>query len=403
MLNHDGDSVVTEHGKTLFYELDASEKVYGDFLLSATNRGGHSSLPRPDNAIYELMSGLTRLAKHKFPFELNSVTRAYYEQLSNTVDGERARDMRAILKVPPDLAAAARLSRDPTDNSLMHTTCVATRLSGGHGNNALPQRAQAVVNCRILPGHSPEEVRQRLSEVIADPKMTVQYIADDGKTVSDSAPNKRGYPPPPLREDVMRPLRALVGVFWPNAPIVPAMATGASDGVYTSAAGIPTYQVTGIAIERGDERAHGRDERIGVESFYRGTSSTTASSRRSPRHEPAPAARARAASIASDVDRYNAAVLAHRRDDRPALILGTRAGQFNFDDVVVLAAPGELVARHGQQRAQKRQITRIGDVGRQLHRQMAAAEGGRRLGARAGDERGRKEYGAQDTYRSHLR
>ena len=270
VLNHDGDSVETEHGKAIFYELDASEKVYGDFLLSATNRGGHSSLPRPDNAIYELMNGLTRLAKYEFPFELNSVTRAYFEQLSKTVGGERAHDMQAILTVPPDPAAVERLSRDPTDNSLMHTTCVATRLSGGHGNNALPQRAQAVVNCRILPGHSPEEVRQSLVQVIADPNMTVQYIGDDGKTISDTAPDKRGYPPPPLREDVMRPLRVLVAAFWPNTPIVPAMSTGASDGVYTSAAGMPTYQVTGIAVERGDERAHGRDERVGVDSFYRG-------------------------------------------------------------------------------------------------------------------------------------
>jgi len=271
VLNHDGDSIVTEHGKPVFYELDASEKVYGDFLLTATNRGGHSSLPRPDNAIYELVNGLTRLSKYEFPFELNSVTRAYYEQLSKTVGGARATDMQAMLKAPPDLAAVARLSRDPTDNSLMHTTCVATRLSGGHGNNALPQRAQAVVNCRILPGHSPEEVRQTLGHVVADPKMTLQYIADDGKTISDIAPDKRGYPPPPLREDVMRPLRTLVAALWPNTPIVPAMSTGASDGVYTSGAGMPTYQVTGIAIERGDERSHGRDERIGVESFDRGT------------------------------------------------------------------------------------------------------------------------------------
>jgi acetylornithine deacetylase/succinyl-diaminopimelate desuccinylase-like protein len=270
VLNHDGDSIETEHGKPVFYELDASEKVYADFLVTATNRGGHSSLPRPDNAIYELMDGLLRLEKYQFPFELNSVTHAYYEVLTKTVGGSRAEDMRAILKNPPDLDAAARLSHDPTDNSLMHTTCVATRLIGGHANNALPQRAQANVNCRILPGHSPEEVRQALVKVIADPKMTVQYLADDGKTIADTAPDKRGFPPPPLREEIMKPLHRLVEEFWPGIPIIPSMSTGASDGVYTSAAGLPTYQATGIAIERGDERAHGRDERIGVESFYRG-------------------------------------------------------------------------------------------------------------------------------------
>jgi acetylornithine deacetylase/succinyl-diaminopimelate desuccinylase-like protein len=270
VLNHDGDSVETERGKPIFYELDASEKVYADFLLTATNRGGHSSVPRPDNAIYELTNALSRLEKFQFPFELNAVTRAYYEVLTKTVGGSRADDMRAILKDPADPQAVARLSRDATDNSTMHTTCVATRLSGGHANNALPQRAQANINCRILPGHSPEEVRQVLAKAVDDPKMTLQYLADDGKTIMDTAPDKRGFAPAALREDVMKPLHKLVEEFWPGIPIVPSMSTGASDGVYTSAAGLPTYQATGIAVERGDERAHGRDERIGVESFYRG-------------------------------------------------------------------------------------------------------------------------------------
>jgi acetylornithine deacetylase/succinyl-diaminopimelate desuccinylase-like protein len=270
VLNEDGVSVMTEHGKPLYYELDATEKVYGDYLLTATNRGGHSSLPRPDNAIYELMADLTRFAKYEFPFELNSVTRGYYEQLAKIATGERAADMRGILKMPPDQAAIARLSRDAVDHSVTHTTCVATRLAGGHANNALPQRAQATVNCRILPGHSPEEVRKVLIEVLADPKLTVQYIDDNGQ-VHDSASDRRGYPPPPLRAEVMRPLETLVATFWPNIPIVPTMSTGASDGVYTSAAGLPTYNLTGVALERSDERAHGRDERIAADSFYRGS------------------------------------------------------------------------------------------------------------------------------------
>jgi acetylornithine deacetylase/succinyl-diaminopimelate desuccinylase-like protein len=270
VLNHDGFSVVTEHGKPLFYELDATEKVYADYLLTATNRGGHSSLPRPDNAIYELMNGLARLAKHEFPFELNAVTRAYYEQLAKIATGARARDMQAILKVPPDPAAVERLSRDVDEHSVMHTTCVATRLAAGHANNALPQRAQATVNCRILPGHSPEEVRKVLIQVLADPKIAVQYIDDNGKTIHDTAPDKRGYPPPPLRADVMRSLQSTVARFWPGLQIVPTMSAGASDGIYTNAAGLPTYNLTGVAIDRDDERAHGRDERVGIESFYRG-------------------------------------------------------------------------------------------------------------------------------------
>jgi acetylornithine deacetylase/succinyl-diaminopimelate desuccinylase-like protein len=269
VLNHDGFSVVTDHGKPLYYELDATEKVYGDYLLTATNRGGHSSIPRPDNAIYELVDGLARLAKYQFPFELNSVTRGYYEQVAKIERGERAADMRAILKNPPDPKAVERLSRDETDNSIMRTNCVATRLLAGHANNALPQRAQATVNCRILPGHSPEEVRQTLIHVLADPKITLQYIDDNGQ-IRETASDRRGYPPPPLRADVMQPLQSLIETFWPNIEVVPSMSAGASDGVYTSAAGMPTYSLTGVAVDRDDERAHGRDERIGIESFYRG-------------------------------------------------------------------------------------------------------------------------------------
>jgi acetylornithine deacetylase/succinyl-diaminopimelate desuccinylase-like protein len=269
VLNHDGSSVVTDHGKPQFYELDGTEKVYGDFQLTTTNPGGHSSLPVPDNAIYALAAGLGRLEKYEFPFELNSVTRAFYEQMSTIETGPRAADMRAILQTPPDLAAVARLSRDPVDHSTLHTTCVATRLEGGHANNALPQRAQAVVNCRILPGHSPEEVRQSLLGVLADPRITVRYIDDNG-VVQDKASDRKGFPPPPLSPEIMKPLQKLVAANWPGLKVVPTMSDGASDGVYTSAAGLPTYTITGVAIDRDDVRAHGRDERLGVESFYRG-------------------------------------------------------------------------------------------------------------------------------------
>jgi acetylornithine deacetylase/succinyl-diaminopimelate desuccinylase-like protein len=269
VLNQDGSSIVAEHGKPQFYELGGTEKVYGDFQLTTTNPGGHSSLPVPDNAIYALAAGLGRLEKYEFPFELNSVTRAFYEQMSTIETGQRAADMRAILQTPPDLAAVARLSRDPVDHSTLHTTCVATRLEGGHANNALPQRAQAVVNCRILPGHSPEEVRQSLIGVLADPRITVRYIDDNG-VVQDKASDRKGFPPPPLSPEIMKPLQKLVAANWPGLKVVPTMADGASDGVYTSAAGLPTYTITGIAIDRDDVRAHGRDERLGVESFYRG-------------------------------------------------------------------------------------------------------------------------------------
>jgi acetylornithine deacetylase/succinyl-diaminopimelate desuccinylase-like protein len=269
VLNHDGYSVIEDQGRLQFYELDATEKVYADYQLTATNPGGHSSLPRPDNAIYELMQGLARLQAHEFPVELNRVTRGYYEQMATIETGERATDMRAILATPPDAAAAQRLSRDALDHSTLRTTCVATRLEGGHANNALPQMARANVNCRIFPGHSSEEVRQDLIKVLGDPAINVRYVADNG-TVADVAPDKRGYAPPPLDPQVMKPLQTVLEQMWPTLKVIPTMSTGASDGVYTMAAGLPTYTVTGIAVDRNDVRMHGRDERVGVESFYRG-------------------------------------------------------------------------------------------------------------------------------------
>ena len=267
-LNHDGGGVLAEHGKPEVMETDATEKLYADYQLTVTNPGGHSSLPLPDNAIYHLADGLARLEKFPFPVELNSVTRAYYAATSKVEIGQRSEDMRAILKNPPDQEAAARLSRDPIDNGTLHTTCVATRLNAGHANNALPQMAQAIVNCRILPGHSSEEIRRTLIHVLADPKITVRYV-DDAGNIFDKAPDKRALPPPPLRSDVMQSLEKITQEMWPGIPVIPDMSTGASDDVYTNAQGIPSYDISGEAIDRDDIRAHGKDERIRVESFYR--------------------------------------------------------------------------------------------------------------------------------------
>lgn len=264
VLNHDGGGILSEQGKPQFMTVDASEKLYSDYQLMVTNPGGHSSLPKPDNAIYHLADGLARLEHYQFPFELTNITRAYYERMSKIASGERAADMRAILKTPPDMAAVARLSKDPIDNSIMHTTCVATRLNAGHANNALPQMAQANVNCRIIPGHSPEEIRQELEKVVADPKISVKDMGAIG-----GVNNRRSYAPPPLRPDVFRPLDKVVESMWPGLAVVPDMATGASDGVYTNAAGMPTYCVSGEAIDRDDIRAHGKDERIRVDAFYK--------------------------------------------------------------------------------------------------------------------------------------
>jgi acetylornithine deacetylase/succinyl-diaminopimelate desuccinylase-like protein len=265
VLNHDGGGILAEHGKPQMMVVDASEKLYSDYQLTVTNSGGHSSLPKPDNAIYHLANGLVRLEHYQFPFELTNITRAYYERMSKIATGQRATDMAAILKNPPDMEAVARLSQDPIDNSTMHTTCVATRLNGGHANNALPQTAQANVNCRIVPGHSTDEIRQELVKVFADPKISVQELGGIGGTT-----NRKSFAPPPLRPDVFQPLEKVVAKMWPGLPVIPDMATGASDGVYTNAAGMPTYCVSGEAIDRDDIRAHGKDERIPVASFYKG-------------------------------------------------------------------------------------------------------------------------------------
>jgi acetylornithine deacetylase/succinyl-diaminopimelate desuccinylase-like protein len=269
VINTDGWSVTSEKGVAKVFLLGATEKVYADYQLSVTNRGGHSSEPRPDNAIYQLAQALLNVSKYQFPFELNNVSRAYFEHVAAMAAGERAADIRGILKSPPDAAAVARLSRDPSDNAVMRTNCVATRLDGGHANNALPQRATANVNCRILPGHSPEEVRQQLIHVIGDPAVTVRFVADNGQ-VMDTAPARTGFPPPPLKPEVMKPLESVVASMWPGIPVQPYMDAGASDAIYTNAAGMPTYGITGVAIDRDDVRAHGRDERVGVASFYQG-------------------------------------------------------------------------------------------------------------------------------------
>jgi acetylornithine deacetylase/succinyl-diaminopimelate desuccinylase-like protein len=274
VLNHDGGGVLTDHGKPTFMDVNATEKLYGDFVLTATNPGGHSSIPRPENAIYELSAALLKIAQYQFPFELNNITRAYYERMANVATGQRAAEIKAILKTPPDMEAVARLSKDAIDNSTMHTTCVATRLNGGHANNALPQSAQANVNCRILPGHSLEETRQTLEKVAADPKVVAPTIKvqfrENNNQLMDHGSDRHSYVPPAPRKEVFDPLEKVVAAMWPGIPVLPSMSTGASDGVYTNAAGMPTYCVSGVAYDRDDIRAHGKDERESVEGFYRG-------------------------------------------------------------------------------------------------------------------------------------
>jgi acetylornithine deacetylase/succinyl-diaminopimelate desuccinylase-like protein len=269
VINPDSGGVELDHGRAVVADVEATEKVYSDFQVTATNRGGHSSIPRADNAIYELTTALNKLAAYSFPFELNEVTRTYFKNLAGQEKGQTAADIQAILVSPPDLTAAARLSAaEPSFNSNFRTTCVATRLAGGHANNALPQTAQANVNCRIFPGHSPEEIRRQLIGIFGDDKLVVKYVSDAG-VVADTAPERKAMiPPAPIRE-VFEPLTRLTQAIWPGTPVTPVMENGASDSIYFAQAGIPCYGYSAIALERDDDRAHGQDERLPVESYWK--------------------------------------------------------------------------------------------------------------------------------------
>jgi len=248
-------------GVYLTNDIQASEKVYQDFRLEIKSSGGHSSLPVSDNAIHRLSKALARLASHEFPVELNEITRGYFERsASREADARVASDLRAVSGTRPDLEAAARLSAaNAFWNAMMRTTCVATLLSGGHAPNALPQMATANVNCRILPGVSPASVRETLVKTIADPGISIAFVAE-------ATPSK----PSPLRPDVVGAVESLTSAMYPGVIVVPVMSTGATDGLYLRNAGIPTYGVEGTFFDMDDVRAHGRDERVGVKQFFEG-------------------------------------------------------------------------------------------------------------------------------------
>lgn len=258
---NEGGGGFLKNGKPFVHNVQAAEKVYYDFTVEVRNKGGHSSRPVKDNAIYKLAEGLARLSKFEFPVLLNEVTKGYFESLAQVESGQMAADMRAITRNPADSAAARRLSAQPTYNAMLRTTCVATMLEGGHAQNALPQLARANVNCRVLPNQDVAEVRETLVRVIA---------AGDTAIHVSPTPQTRGGPPSPLSDEVMKPVERLTQEMWGDIPVVPVMATGATDGWYLRAAGIPTYGVSGLFGDMDDSRAHGRDERMLVKSFFDG-------------------------------------------------------------------------------------------------------------------------------------
>lgn len=269
VLNPDAGGLVTDQGKPLLLNVEATEKTYADYMIYTTSPGGHSSEPMPGNAIYRLASALRKIEGYEFPFELNEVTRAEFAATAKLEKGQDAADRLAVLKTPPDAAAVKRLSAKPSINPSLRTTCVATMLRGGHAPNALPGSAEANINCRILPGHTQEEVRKTLIQVIGDKDVTVKYKSDTG-VVSDMAPDRKSAPPPPLMPAVFDPLKQVVSQMWPNLAIVPGMEAGASDSIYTTAAGMPSYGVSGMGMDKDENRAHGRDERIKVSDFDAG-------------------------------------------------------------------------------------------------------------------------------------
>ncbi len=256
---NEGGGVGTRGGKVLRNDVQTSEKVPCDFTLTVTNAGGHSSVPRKDNAIYELAAGLTRLSQFEFPVELNDTTRAWLKQAAAFEDKQLGADMIAVASGKPDPAAVARLSAKPAYNAQLRTTCVATLLEGGHADNALPQKAQATVNCRVLPGDSIDEVQKTLARVVNDDQITVAPTWIHVQS-----------PPSPLSPEVFNAVKQVTAQLWPGVAVIPTMSTGATDGSFLRNIGIPTYGTSGLAGDVDDIRAHGKDERVAVKSFYDG-------------------------------------------------------------------------------------------------------------------------------------
>jgi acetylornithine deacetylase/succinyl-diaminopimelate desuccinylase-like protein len=256
---NEGGGVGLRNNKALRNSIQTSEKVFVDYDLEVKNSGGHSSVPSRDNAIYHLAGGLTRLAQFDFPITLNETTSRWLEDAAVLEDKQTGADMISVASGHPDPAAVARLSAKPAYNAQLRTTCIATLLEGGHADNALPQRAQATVNCRVLPGESIDEVQKTLVRVVADDQISVVPILVDVQ----SAPSR-------LKPEILRAIKQMTAEFWPGIPLIPIMSAGASDGRFLRNVGIPVYGTSGLASDIDDVRAHGKDERVLVKSFYDG-------------------------------------------------------------------------------------------------------------------------------------
>ena len=261
-INTDAGNFETKQGKRLLLGIQTSEKNYVDFRLEVKSRGGHSSRPVKDNAIYHLSQGLARLGAFDFPVGLNETTRGYFERTAALESTETAADFRAVVgqdRAKAQAAAGRLAAASPYFNALLRTTCVATRLEGGHANNALPQTAAAIVNCRMLPQDTVANVQSTLNRVLADDRIVVSVVGEPVPAPASA-----------INPAIVRKLEELSAKRYAGLPIVPVMDTGASDGKYLRIAGIPAYGVPGVFEDVDDTRAHGKDERIGVKDFYDG-------------------------------------------------------------------------------------------------------------------------------------
>jgi acetylornithine deacetylase/succinyl-diaminopimelate desuccinylase-like protein len=264
----DADFAITEgvdadldaQGHRVMVGVLAAEKVSQNFVFEVINKGGHSSRPVPDNAIYHLVRAVDRVSHYEFPVQLNDANRGYFSGMSKIVGGENGAAMAAVVANPEDAAAVAVLDKDRNWHAMLRTTCVATMLSAGHATNALPQRATANINCRIFPGVTPEAVLAQLVKIAADPAVTV------------SIPETRGpiANPTPLTPRILKPVETVAHQLWPGVPVVPALEPAASDAQFLNPAGIPTYGITGLFTDPDGGNIHGLNERIRVQSVYEG-------------------------------------------------------------------------------------------------------------------------------------
>jgi acetylornithine deacetylase/succinyl-diaminopimelate desuccinylase-like protein len=256
-VNPDGASGEIDAGKRIDFGIETSQKTYVTYTFEVTNKGGHSSEPRPDNAIYELARGLVKLEKFQFPVRTNATTRLYFERMAALQTGQRRADYLAMAKQPYDPAAAQRLAADVPLNAILHSTCVATMLNAGVQENALPARAVATVQCRIMPDETVEGTKATLEQVVEDPGIRVAVLG-----LVNTSPES---PPAPA---LFARVEGVVHTMWPDVPVIPDMAAGASDSIFTRNGGIPSYGISGAWEDIHDIRAHGRDERIRQDNFY---------------------------------------------------------------------------------------------------------------------------------------